>query len=270
MDTETNNEGEVKEFVQKVSVNPSEDDTEDTDEENDTQPQSSEEENEPELESEDEESEEEPEQEADEPKKEPKPVEGETPRERAMRLEMTKVKGLLRKQRQDELFVQKPLTPSAQDDELEGYDPEELRKFELVARKMGFAKKDEIINQTTQERNSSEFETFMEAHPEYSPENDKDGTLWNQFKEEFSLYAPPKDPKTLRKVLTKVHNELFGVQPAANLSKVNAAREKIKVASHTGASAGKTASKARPEAPSGLRMDALRGFSDAERKELFG
>lgn len=275
MSTNTDqNEAEVKEFSQTVHVAPTTGDDELVDEEeNDTQPQSSEEENEPAQEEPDaEESQEEPAEEPDEevadaPEAEPKPVAGETPRERALRLEATRLKGLLRDQRRDELFVQKPTTPELHEDtELEGYEPEQVKQFETLAKKLGFVKKDEIISQTSQERNNSEFETFMEAHPEYAPENDKDGALWSQFKSEFSLYNPPKDPKTLRKILQKVHSEIHGVQPAANLTKVNAAREKIKVASHTGASVGK-APRARTQAPSGLRTDAMKGFSDDELEE---
>lgn len=273
---ETNsNEGEVKEFVEKVSVVPTKDEELiENEEEIETPSSSSDEEKEPEQEIEEESTEEnsepEPEQEAETPeiKPEPKPVEGETPREKALRLEATRLKALLREQRREELFVKQP-TEISKDEDLAGYDQEELKRFEMVATKLGFARKDEIVYQTTQDKLNTEFESFIEAHPEYSSENDKDGILWNQFKAEFSLYNPPKDSKTLRKVLNKVHNEIYGVQPAKNLSKINASQEKIKVASHTGASAGKT-QRSQTQPPSGLRTDAMKGFSETELKELFG
>jgi hypothetical protein len=280
-DSNNENETEVKEFTQTVKVVPTkyeelvDDETENetpsssSDEENDPEPEEEEAEEESEEESEEEaeeESEEEPEAEALKP--EPKPVEGESPRERALRLEVERVKGLLRKERTDELFVKRP-SASQIDEELKEYDPEELKRFEKIASKMGFAKKDEILHESTQEKLNAEFESFIDAHPEYAPENDKDGLLWNQLKSEFTLYNPPKDPKTLRKVLNKVHNDVFGVQPATNLSKINASREKIKVASHTGASAGKE-TKTKTQSPSGLRLDGMKGFSEEEIAELLG
>lgn len=274
---ETHDNDEVKEFVQTVNVAPStEEETETSgEEENETPSPSSEEENKPEPEESETaeataETEEEPEeQEAEAPKSQPKPVEGETPREKGLRLEIERVKGLLRTQRQNELFVKPIKAVQAANEELAGYDPEELARFEKLAKGMGFAKKDEILQQSAQEKNNTEFELFMEAHPEYAPENDHDGVLWNQFKSEFSLYNPPQDPKTLRKVLNKIHNEIHGVKPATSIKNINASREKIKVASHTGASAGKV-TRDRPQAPSGLRTDALKGFDDDELKELLG
>lgn len=263
METEKNEE--VKEFTETVQVEPTKDDELiETEEEEKSPDSSSEETKEP-----DPEKEEETEPEAETPEKiEPKPVEGETPRERALRLEATRLKGLLREQRKDELFIKKE-TVSPKDEELAGYDPEELKRFETVAKKLGFARTDEIIYQTTQDKLNSEFDSFIESHQEYAPENDKDGVLWNQFKSEFSLYNPPKDQKTLRKVLNKVHNDIYGVQPAKNLSKINASQEKIKVASHVGASTGKDTQVKREQQPV-LRTDALRGFTDEEKKEIFG
>jgi uncharacterized protein YecE (DUF72 family) len=200
--------------------------------------------------------------------KEPKPVEGETPREKALRLEATRLKGLLRKERQDELFVKQPTVKSKEED-LSEYDPEELKRFEKLAKSLGFAKRDEIVRDSVQDKNNNEFETFIEAHPEYSAENDKDGVLWNQFKTEFALYNPPQDPKTLRKVLNKVHNEIYGVKPAVNLNKINAQQQKLKVASHAG-TMGSKASISSPKTiiNSNIRRDMLKGFSEEDLVEM--
>lgn len=275
---DSNNE-EVKEFVQKVpiSVSSTEEEIEETTDEVETETpaSSSDADNEPEVE-ETESEEETPEEEetnapvADEPevKHEPKPVDGETPRERALRLEATRLKGLLRDQRKDELFVKQPTDISKKDEELAGYDPEQIKNFEKIAKQLGFAKKDEILSQTSQERLNDTFNEFMEAHPEYAPENDKDGVLWNQYKTEFQLYNPPKDLKVLKKILNKVHNDVYGIQPAKNLNKINASQEKIKVASHTGASAGKETRRTSSKPSSGLRTDMMKGFDQKEIEEL--
>lgn len=263
MDNENEN-GEVKEFVETVPVEPSTEEELVDEQETETPESSSDEIKEPEA------AEKESEPVAEETVKvEPKPVEGETPRERALRLEATRLKGLIRDQRKGELFVKRANNETTLPEDLKDYDPEQIKTFQNIAEKLGFARRDEIVHQTTQDRLNNEFDTFMEEHPEYSPENDKDGLLWNQFKSEFSFYNPPKDPKVLRKILNKVHGDIYGIQPAKNLNKINASQEKIKVASHTGASAGKE-TKNQPLQPQGLRIDALRGFTEEEKRELFG
>ena len=275
--TDSNNNEEVKEFTQTVQVGPSQGDdetVEEGEEETETPPSSSDGENEPEADdtTEEDETPEEEEEEApvaDDPAPEPKPVDGETPRERALRLELTRVKGIVRDQKREELFVKKPAPLKKDDEALEGYDPDEIKRLELIVGKLGYVKKDEIVSQTISERLNDTFNEFMDAHPEYAPENDKDGLIWNQFRSEFALYNPSNDPKTLKKILAKVHNDVFGVQPAKNLTKINASQEKIKVASHSGASAGKE-SKTKTPGPSGLRLDALKGFSEEEKEEIFG
>ena len=278
--SDSNNE-EVKEFTQTVQVTPSKDTELVDEEETETPASSSDAEKEPEVEEESdedpkEETPEEPEADskapvAEEPevKSEPKPVEGETPREKALRLEATRLKGLLREQRKEELFVKQPTDISKNEEDIAGYDPEEVKRFKTLVDKLGYAKKDDILSQTSSERLNDTFSEFMEVHPEYAPETDKDGLLWNQFKAEFALYNPTKDPKILKKVLNKVHNEVYGVQPAKNLNKINASQEKIKVASHTGASTGKETRRA-VQSPSGLRTDMMKGFDEAEIKELLG
>lgn len=269
---------EVKEFNETVVLKPTPDgdDVEIIEpivKENETPPESSEENKEEPAEPESETSEEVPDKEipeaevAPEVVKEPKPVAGETPREKAFRLEATRLKGLLRKERQDELFVKQPTVKSKEED-LSEYDPDELKRFEKLAKSLGFAKRDEIVRDSVQDKNNNEFETFIEAHPEYNAENDKDGVLWNQFKTEFALYNPPQDPKTLKKVLNKVHNEIYGVQPAGNLNKINAQQQKLKVASHAG-TMGSKASISSPKLPnSNIRLDMLKGFTEEELREL--
>lgn len=203
-------------------------------------------------------------------KVEPKPVEGETPREKALRLEVGRLKAINREQKRDELFTKQPTNNSKPNEEdFKDYDPEELKRLETLVNKLGYVKKDEILQQTVLDKNNSEFESFLDTHPEYLPENDKDGLLWNQFKSEFSLYNPPQDPKTLKKVLNKVHNEIYGTKPATNLNKINAQKEKLKVASHTaGSQAGKSSAPTAKAPNNNIRYDMLKGFDEEELKDL--
>jgi len=271
------NEAEVKEFNETIVIEPSNDGDNEIIEpiESETEtptPSSEEDKPEPELESEPEITDDKPEQvpEAEVPTeevKEPKPVDGETPRERALRMETSRLKGLLRKERQDELFVKQPTVKSKEED-LSEYDPEEVKRLETLVSKLGYVKKNEYVQQSVLEKNNAEFDTFIEEHPEYSAENDKDGILWNQFKAEFGLYQPPQDPRTLRKVLNKVHNEIYGIKPAMNLNKINAQQQKLKVASHTG-TMGSKASISSPQAPNpNIRRDMLKGFDEEDLKEM--
>jgi hypothetical protein len=70
--------------------------------------------------------------------------------------------------------------------------------------------------------------------------------------------------------LNKVHNEIYGVKPAANLNKINAQQQKLKVASHTGTQ-GSKASISSPKAPNyNIRRDMMKGFSEEDLKELMG
>lgn len=283
MSNSQNNE-EVKEFVQVVSADNTateeeiEEATEGIEEEEDTSAQSSEQETEEESEesTDEEDSEEESSDENEEKDKSDglKDVGGETPKERALRLEVTRLKATLRQHRSGELLVKKTdiETVDTEDEELKQYDPEELKRFEKLALKMGFAKKNELTQYTMQERLDSEFQSFMESHPEYSPEKDTDGILWNQLKEEFSLYQQPKDPKTLKKILNRIHNDIIGVKPITkDITKIKASQEKIKVASYSGATSSKTQTKTPKINPNtSVRTDGLKGFTEEELAELLG
>lgn len=248
-----------------------------------TPPSSSEEPNEdpdepePEEESEPEEEEDEPEEPEEGqgpaeviPKPSPKEVEGETPVERARRLEIQRLKGLLRQNQKGDLFIKPPAKQETEDDVLKDYDPEEIAKFDRLMKAKGYVRKDELQAQTFQERADETFNSFMEEHPEYSPETEKGAVLWDQFKGEFQRYKPPQSVKDLKYTLTRVHETVFGVKPSAvNLNKITAGQQKIKVASHAGKTGG-----GRVDAPvqrtmtPEVRTDMLKGFSEEDRKEM--
>lgn len=201
---------------------------------------------------------------------EPKPVPGESPRELALRKEVERLKGLRRKEQGDELFQKKPVIDTPKKAILEKYAPEEIDQFrevfDALADEMGFARKSELQSQTFAEKADDQLQSFLDVHKEYLPENDKDGLLWNQFRDEFALYKEPANPKDLQKLLNKIHGDIFGSQ--VDIKKINAQKEKIKVASHSGATMGGKAPVRRAQAPSGLRLDGLKGFSEEELADL--
>src|SRR3990167_6926041 len=216
-----------------------------------------------------------------EPKIEPRPVEGETPVERARRLEIQRLKGLLRQERGKKLFgdekIQQSEIPLSQEEQdfLGQYDQEQLQGLEklvdVIGKKKGWAKKQELQTTTYQSQAQDILDDWMEAHLEYSPENDKDNVLWNQFQNILStFYRKPDNPKIYKQIFDKVHADVFGIKTeAVNNKQINAQKEKIKVASHSGASAG-TPKSHRKEASTvdPALANKLIGFSDEEKKEI--
>ena len=214
-----------------------------------------------------------------------KRIPGETPREFALRLELHTTRQQLRGDRKQELLGQTrapaPVapthTPSPQAQEVLGkYKPEELAALRevmpLLAAEMGFVRKDEIQQTTYAEQTQGELDSFLEKHPEYSPEKDPDGTLWGMFTKEFQLYKQPTNPKDFRRLFEKVHQSVFGIQPSTGaLPKVIAQQRKVQAASHAGASSSAAPSRQmRPGsgASSGLRLDMLQGFDDDTKNRI--
>ena len=206
----------------------------------------------------------------------------ENPREYAMRLEITRLKGDLRKDRSSEILTPPPpatkkeLSPEKKAI-LSKYKKEDLdtlhEVFDVMAEDMGFVRQDQLGATAYQQKATEVLDDFLEKHPEYQLQNDKDNVLWERFKQEYSLYRPTQNPKDLKRILDKVHKEVFGIKPAAALKNEDAAKEKIKVASHSSASrpAANREGVKRANAPAqGLRTDMLKGFSDQEISELVG
>lgn len=208
-------------------------------------------------------------------------VAGETPKERALRLEVTNLRGKLRKERADEIITTAPPVTAPAKKELPPekqailakYKPEEISAlgevFGVLAEDMGFVRKDQLTESGYVERSQEILDGFLEKHPEYLPENDKDGTLWNAFKAEYGLYNKPSNPKDFQKIFERVHREVFNIKPAGALPNVQAARERISVASHAGASSQPPAPRQqKASSPQGTRLDMLKGFTDEEIAEM--
>lgn len=208
---------------------------------------------------------------------EPAPVPGETPREKALRMEVTRLRNKNRSSGKKSLIGETPAAAAAtlnpQDEELlQRFNPDELKNFEALfgvyAKKFGYVQKSEYQADSYSGVANTLLDSFIESHPEYSPENDPDDALWNQFVEEAKQYRPPSNPRDYIKIFNKVHAGLFGVQPKANLSRVNAQQQKVKTAATGGG--GKTSvttSKAVPNLDPSARQH-LKGFSEDELNEL--
>ncbi len=196
-------------------------------------------------------------------------VPGETPRERALRLEVTRLKGLGREEHKKDMgFGKRPAAPAAapkENEVLKKYNPTEIAALREVlpalAEEMGYVRKDDLTMSSYKEKADDVLNEFLDAHPEYLPENDKDNVLWNRFTEELKMFVTPQNPKEYKKLFDRVHRDILGIEIKGSLPKVKAGQEKIKVASHAGSSRPANTMPARNRnASTGLRTDALKGL----------
>lgn len=199
-------------------------------------------------------------------KPEPKPVEGETPKERALRKEVERLRKEKRDSMKEQLFVPKE-EPIKQDVSLEEFDPAEVEKLDKILAARGYVKKDQIAAQTYNEVRDSELDTFLTLHPEYSADNDKDNLLWNQFLEELAIYAKPANPKQYKVLFERVHKNIVG-DTVVDRDVTAAASEKLKVASHGSATVNKPKPQPKPSSIDPELKRYMKGFSDEELAEM--
>jgi len=165
-----------------------------------------------------------------------KEVAGETPREKALRLEVTRLRKKGReKEEKDLLATEKTSEPDSYEELKElGYDEDQIntldKAFDIIGKKKGFVRKDQsyatMANDTLAE--------FVEEHPEYSAENDKDDVYWGRFKtilkDDYKLAN--KTSKQLKSIFNRVDREIKE-ELGENVvdKKVTAQKQKIKSAS---------------------------------------
>lgn len=208
-------------------------------------------------------------------------IDGETPRERALRGQLDIERKRNRQAQTKELGIENsnatveiPAQQLPKNQEvLKKYKPEEIAALREVlpalADEMGYVKAQDLSQKSYAEQSQGVLDTFLESHPEYSTENDPQGVLWNAFKQEFGIYNKPTNPKDFVKIFNRIHTTIFGIKPAGNNGALNAAREKINVASHAGASGpGRSNAPTSKAAVPGLRLDMLRGFDDEDIDDI--
>ena len=210
-----------------------------------------------------------------------KPLQGETKREFALRIENARLREQVRGDRAKEILTPAP-APIRQEISperkkvLERYKPEDVQNLkeilDVMGEDMGFVRKDQLGASSYQEKATEVLDDFLEKHPEYLPQNDPGNILWNRFRDEYGIYKQPENPRALKKILDKIHKDVFGIQPASAFNRNEAAKEKINVASHSSSSrpAPSREGVKRNAVPQGLRTDMLKGFSDEEIADLTG
>lgn len=198
----------------------------------------------------------------------PKPVEGETPKERALRLEVQRLRHEKRdKERQSLLSNAKP--PKQNEDiyaELRTkYTDDEIKNSEdlvdAIARAKGFVKKEEAYQDTA----NQVLEGFLDTNPEYKPENDVDDIRWNSFNRiltaDYNLQH--KTASQLLAIYKKVDRDVKETlgEPAKKQDsrKIETQKQKIQSVSHSGGS--KSTGKKELEVEPSVRQH-FKGFTD--------
>lgn len=184
----------------------------------------------------------------------PAPVEGETPREKALRLEIQRLRGINRKEDVKKLTEDAAPAPLQEDQYKSlrdrGYTDEQIKDMEtvidVIASSKGYVRADRSYATTVQDT----VDLFTEAHPEYLPANDTDDLRWNRFQsllKDGTYNLSGKSPKQLTAIFEKVDADVrkeFGeVVVKTNPKQVAAQQHKVTVASHSGGT------KAAPAAP---------------------
>ncbi len=198
----------------------------------------------------------------------------ETDREFAQRKEIKRLRDMHKSERGKEILEKPTVTQPAkvESEVLKKYKKEEIDSLREVlpelAKELGYVKSSELAASSYEEKAQDAIDAFITKHPEYSPEKDPDSILWNQLKTEYqNVYKPPQNPKDFTKIFERIHKDIFGIQATGPLPKDVAAREKVKVASSTGASVPQRLNRS-TKVSTGLRTDMLKGFSDKEISDI--
>lgn len=205
--------------------------------------------------------------------KKPAPVEGETPREKALRLEVQRLKHLRREEGVHEIVGSKPVP--VVNERLaklkERYTPEELQSMEeavdVIAASKGYVKAEESYKASV----NTLVEEFIEANPEYKPENDPEDVRWSRFeailKSDYNTQG--KTLKQLNVIFKKAHQDVINElgEPTATVQEKRdaAQRQKIKSVSHSG---GTKTPVSKPESPIPPSVRSVfKGFDDEDFEE---
>jgi hypothetical protein len=150
-----------------------------------------------------------------------------------------------------------------QDEEvdLSEFDQEEITRLEKIMRAKGFVPKHEIEEAMAKSSLKEAQEEWLNAHPEYLPENDHDDILYEALRQEIALYAQPKSAKQVKSIFDKANREVKSqfsgiTSEKTNSSTARQARQQV-------ASAGTVISKSSPS-----NKTSKSTLTPAQREEL--
>jgi hypothetical protein len=204
----------------------------------------------------------------------PAPVPGETPREKALRLEVVRLRQKNREtaigQMVDALPKEETKPASDRLSKLrERYTTEELANMEeaidVLAESKGYVKSEQTYKQIVQ----GTVDSFIESHPEYDPKNDNDDIRWTRFQEilQSGIYnLQGKNGKQLNTIFEKVNEDIVKELGESDIEstprKIAAQQQKIKSVSHTGGTRTESSSPKKGLAPEVKSF--FKGFDDED------
>jgi len=98
-------------------------------------------------------------------------------------------------------------------DDLSDIDPTTLEVLDRFVKAKGLVPKSELAKMNYQDQHNNAQEQFYAGHKEYLPENDQDDVLYGAIKKELSLFSAPKDPKMIKLLFERAHNEVVKQYP---------------------------------------------------------
>lgn len=196
----------------------------------------------------------------------PKPVDGETPREKALRLEIQR----LRKKGREAKKTDTGGRRQKSDANFSDYSQDELERTQKLLDDMGYVNKEDMYQQTV----DTVLGDFIADHPEYSEADDEGDVMWgilqNTILSDYNIMN--KTPGQLRRIYEKAHRDITDedepVTVKRNVRALAAQKQKMNSASHTGGTKKKSSNKKTKT----MKMDsATRGmfkdFSDEDFAE---
>ena len=176
----------------------------------------------------------------------PTPVQGESEREQALRLEVQRLKSERRKDSVKEVVDATTKTEVAPVDPYKelrdkGYSDDDIKQMEVavdtIARQKGYVRAEDSYRNTVQ----GIVDSFIEEHTEYDPKNDVDDIRWTHFQSvlKSGIYnLSGKTPKQLHSIFNRidedVKKEMGEPITVVNKQQLAAGQHKINVASHSG------------------------------------
>ncbi len=171
-----------------------------------------------------------------------------------------------REEKDSRIYKKEPLIVPKEED-LADVAEADINLIEKVLKAKGYVRKDEVQTLTYKEKVDSYKNQWLENHPEYLPENDKENIRWDDLNSTIiRLFKMPDNPKDIVKVLDTAHSLVSKTSlPTKSSASERATKEKIKTISKS--SAGESGAKV-PQKSTGVSRNAFAGFTEEELKEM--
>jgi hypothetical protein len=205
--------------------------------------------------------------------------------------EIERVKGALKKEREKLLAEirelrserrdlrqkkDQPLFAEANPDDLKDVSKDDVELIEKVLRAKGYVQKSEIETLTYRQQMDRYKDEWLDAHPEYKPENDPNDERWNALNGAVTAYfKTPQHPKDVKRILDMAHKMVVPEDdkkelPKRNRADADVAKKKLTVSSKGDGGGNAKSPAEEPVRGAPVNRGYFHGFNDEEIEELFG